>query len=348
MTEFDTRGRQHHPNFLSLTAIEPGTTQGPLALAATGHDSTRPSERTRHDYPTCPPRPREFAAHARCWPHVGICRNPGNLHRQTGTPSGVGRVQRSAHSKSHSSTNVLYRRESSLWNALACSIGTEVSWTTPISTDQDSLKGLALTFPPDQHDHSDDRAARQNGAALRNRNAFDDEAFRLPHSARVVFYGRVARGDDTDAQLAVLRQLQRVTAALPAGASIVGRFADVGPWNGLRGSVIPTNLWTLDGNPVIGGLRTLLDRVQRGDHDFDAVACVGPAVLSRRFHDMRQIADALDGHGVRVMYADEPPVAQSDSAISRPITVDYFAAAQTRLRPRNGGGTRRVKLGDPE
>ncbi|WP_189060255.1 recombinase family protein [Longimycelium tulufanense] len=139
----------------------------------------------------------------------------------------------------------------------------------------------------------------------------------------MAFYGRVACADDP--HTAIQRQLRVVAAALPAGATIAGCFADVGPWNGLRGSTRSTAMWHLDGRPVDGGLIDLLDRACRPDRLFDVVACSDVDRLSRRLADRVRIEENLAEHGVRVVTLDDP-------VIATPARLDILSATQQRLR----------------
>jgi DNA invertase Pin-like site-specific DNA recombinase len=124
---------------------------------------------------------------------------------------------------------------------------------------------------------------------------------------RVAFYGRVAR--DENPQHALQQQLRAVRAALPSEVPIVGRFVDVGPWNGLSGSTYASSIASLCGRPVDGGVTDLLDRTMRPDRHFDVVACSDADRLSRRLVDRVRIEDDLAAYGVRVVTAVDPAIA---------------------------------------
>lgn len=118
---------------------------------------------------------------------------------------------------------------------------------------------------------------------------------------RVAFYGWIARADDP--HTAVQRHLWVVTVVLFIQAPIVGYFVDVGPWNGLRGSIYSTGAWYLDGFLVDGGLVGLLDRTCRADRHADVDR------LSRRLGGGVRIENGLAEHGVGVLTPEDPMIA---------------------------------------
>lgn len=112
----------------------------------------------------------------------------------------------------------------------------------------------------------------------------------------MAFYRRVASADD-DPHPAIQQQLRAVAAALPAEAPLVGYFADLGPWNGLRGGSHPTGTWSLDDHPIDGGLIELAHSTRRPDRHVDVAACNDADRLSCRLVHRVRIEDDLAGHG---------------------------------------------------
>lgn len=112
---------------------------------------------------------------------------------------------------------------------------------------------------------------------------------------RVAFYGKAAR--EENASVSLERQLRAVSTALPTHVRISCHFADSGMWNSAReGST--TAGTSLDGYPVLGGLKELLRRAHDADHDFDVDVCFDDSRLPRRIAEGLAVEDELAKCGV--------------------------------------------------
>ena len=164
---------------------------------------------------------------------------------------------------------------------------------------------------------------------------------------RVAFDGRVACSDDP--HTAIHGQPRALSTALPTEARIIGYFADVGPRNGLRGRIHPTDTWHLEGRPVEGGLIELLACACRARGDLDVITGSDADRLSRQLSECLRIGEHLACHGVRVFTPDDSAITTLGTvpAAPRPRTAPPSLSDRARLGCGGGEGRRLVSGAQP-
>lgn len=124
---------------------------------------------------------------------------------------------------------------------------------------------------------------------------------------RVAWTGRVAHAAN-DLGRALAAQLRVSTEALPPGAEIAARFADIGSGCDAPADRGRVRDWAAIALPFVrdGGLVDLLAEAGRADRRSDVVVCHADTALARNTLVYQKIRSHLSECGVTLLIADEP------------------------------------------